>query len=146
MNATEYNRHQFEFCQFTYKKEKEAYDLAIAEAKLKHEQGIQSGKIFRVSRKICNDAYELFKKNMQTAYPDDQDENLLVLTLMSREKKFFYELPEKVTEILQGPQPELKAENPPDNLPLINSDTHPLPATNLLALPSTNTDQVNNNS
>lgn len=112
MSPAEYNQHQSQFCAYTYEKEKEAYDLAIAEAKQKKEQGIEPGKIFRVSRRICNDAYELFKKNMQTAYPDDQDKNLLALTLMSRDKKFFYELPEKVREILKGTQPELNSETP----------------------------------
>jgi hypothetical protein len=89
------------FAQETRTFQKQAYDAAIekAEKLVKTNKNIRT---FRTTRKICNEAYQVFQNKLQTAYSDDYYKDLVELTIMSREKLFFIELNDKVIDILQN--------------------------------------------
>lgn len=79
--------------------QQEAFESAIAKANeaIKNANEI---KISTISRKICEEAFKIFKKNMVASFSDPTYESLLELTLLSRQKIFFIDLKEKVKEVL----------------------------------------------
>jgi hypothetical protein len=81
--------------------EQQSCDSAISKAKeLVHEK--KSCMVQRASRKICNEAFDVFKKNIQDAFPHDDYKDLISLTLISREKLFFIDLKDRVINILSN--------------------------------------------
>lgn len=83
--------------------EQESYDSAISKVKelVQDKAGFM---VHRVSRKICNEAFETFKENIQAAFPQDDYKDLIFLTLKSRENLFFIDLKERVISILRNPE------------------------------------------
>ncbi len=103
MSSTVYNPHEFNLKTKTF--EQQAYDSAIETAKqiAKTEVGI---KVHRVSRKVCNEAFEDFKRKLEATFPSDDYNNLNFLTLKSRENLFFIDLKDRVITIFRNPKAE----------------------------------------
>ena len=100
MATVSYNPHEFSLQTKTF--EQQAYDSGIVKAKelAQSEAGL---KAHRASRKICSEAFGIFEKNIQEAFPYDMYTDLISLTLKSRENLFFIDLKERVITIFRHP-------------------------------------------
>ncbi len=98
---TSFTYDPFKFSHDTNSFQKQAYEAAIAKTQeiVKTKENI---KTFSVARKICKEAFEIFKNNMQATFPDPSCKDLVEITISSRETIFFVELNEKITSILKS--------------------------------------------
>jgi len=95
-----YNLHEFNLQTKIF--EQQAYDSAIARSKelSQNESGL---KVHKASRKLCDEAFRIFEKKIQEAFPSDIYADLISLTLKSREDIFFINLKEHVITIFCRP-------------------------------------------
>lgn len=82
--------------------EQQSYDSAISRAK-ELLQSKTSVMAHTVSRKICREAFDNFKRNIQATFPYDDYNDLIFLTLKSRENLFFIDLKDRIINILRNP-------------------------------------------
>ena len=79
------------------------YDSAIAQAEeVGQKPGVEKRLRF-YSQKISRKAFGIFKKSLNTKFPDNRFKNLISLTELSKEQLFLYDLPETVKDILRNP-------------------------------------------
>ncbi|NGX42841.1 MAG: hypothetical protein K940chlam7_01129 [Chlamydiae bacterium] len=106
MSSAVYSPHEFYLQTKTL--EQQAYDSALGRVKqvVQNETDI---KVQRVSRKICNEAYNTFSKNIKTTFSLEVYKDLINLMLISREKLFFIKLKEQVLTILRNANEERMA-------------------------------------
>ena len=81
--------------------EQQSCDLAVSRA-IKLVEDKTSVMVHRESRKICNEAFKTFEKNIQAAFPYDDYKDLILVTLKSRERLFFIDLKNRVISILSN--------------------------------------------
>ncbi|NGX59929.1 MAG: hypothetical protein KR126chlam3_01089 [Chlamydiae bacterium] len=79
--------------------EQQAYDAAIDIAE--QLAGTNIRMLNHTSRRICTQAFETFKRNMEKTFSSDPYKDLIILTLRAREGLFFVDLKERVIIILK---------------------------------------------
>ena len=94
------NGHQYSLATWTC--QEEALKSALDKAKKYQSRNISTSKAHGVSRQICNFAFELLEKKLKEQFPSKTYEDLLALTLDSRETLFLYDLQEYVEKIILG--------------------------------------------
>lgn len=82
--------------------EREFCNSAISKAK-QLAQSNTDVMVHTKSRKICNEAFNNFKDSLQAAFPNDEYQDLIYLTLKSRENLFFIDLKDQVLITLRNP-------------------------------------------
>lgn len=91
------------FCLQTKVLERQSCELAISKAKEFAKEDKTKRKIHAISNRICNDAFNNFKTNIEANFPYNNYNNLIALTLKSRENLFFIDLKERIISILRNP-------------------------------------------
>ena len=89
-------------------------EQAITHAAQKVEELIaQNSKLiskpYVLSRVICKEAYDKFKKEVEKAFPSETYRTLITLTLQARETLFFVDLKERVIEIINKSKPDISS-------------------------------------
>ena len=88
------------FCTQTKMLEQEFYQLAIDKAKKEALDEKASRRANSLSSRICRQAFNTFKNNLENTFSSDDCKSLVDLTLKSRESLFFVDLREQIKNIL----------------------------------------------